>query len=118
MDCFYVKKGSDLYDIAVAGAGVAGSYIAYRLASLGYKVAVLEEYERIGEPVQCTGIIGAECFERFPFFEGTIWRTANSAKLFSPAGKEIWLHRDSVQAYIINRAAFDQRLADKAREQG
>ena len=118
MDCFYVKKGSDLYDLAVAGAGVAGSYIAYRLASLGYKVAVLEEYERIGEPVQCTGIIGAECFERFPFFEGTIWRTANSAKLFSPSGKEIRLRRDSVQAYIIDRAAFDQRLANKAREQG
>lgn len=118
MDCFYVKEGSELYDIAVAGAGVAGSYIAYRLAGLGYKVAVLEEYERIGQPVQCTGIIGAECFERFPFFEGTILGTASSAKLFSPSGKEIRLRRDSVQAYIIDRAAFDQRLAEKAREQG
>jgi len=118
VDCFYVKEGSELYDIAVAGAGVAGSYIAYRLAGLGYKVAVLEEYERIGEPVQCTGIIGAECFERFPFFEGTILGTASSAKLFSPSGKEIRLRRDSVQAYIIDRAAFDQRLAEKARGQG
>lgn len=118
MDCFYVKEGSELYDIAVAGAGVAGSYIAYRLASLGYKVAVFEEHEKIGQPVQCTGIIGAECFERFPLFEGTVLGTANSAKLFSPSGKEIRLQRDSIQAYIIDRAAFDQQLAEKARGQG
>jgi len=84
VDCFYVKEGFDLYDIAVAGAGVAGSYMAYRLASLGYKVAVFEEHEKIGEPVQCTGIIGAECFERFPFFDGTVLSTTSSAKTVQP----------------------------------
>ena len=118
MECFYVKEGSELYDLAVAGAGVAGSYVALRLASLGYKVAVLEEHEKIGEPVQCTGIIGAECYERFPFFDGTVLKATNSAKLFSPSGKEIRLQRDSIQAYIIDRAAFDLRLAEKAREHG
>ncbi len=107
-----------MYDLAVAGAGVAGSYIALRLASLGYKVVVLEEHEKIGEPVQCTGIIGAECYERFPLFDGTVLGAANSAKLFSPSGREIRLHRDSIQAYIVDRAAFDVELAEKAREHG
>jgi len=118
VECFYVKEGSELYDLVVAGAGVAGSYIAYRMASLGHKVAVFEEHEKIGEPAQCTGIIGAECYERFPLFDGTVLSTASSAKLFSPSGKEIRLRRDSVQAYIVDSAAFDQRLAEKARRQG
>jgi geranylgeranyl reductase family protein len=107
-----------LYDALVIGAGAAGNYIAYRLSSQGYKVLVFEEHEQIGQPVQCTGIIGAECFERFPFFEGTVLREVNSAKLFSPSGRELRVWRDSIQAYIVDRAAFDQSLAETARGQG
>ena len=107
-----------MYDAVVIGAGVAGSYVAYSLASLGYEVAVFEEHEKIGEPVQCTGIIGAECFRRFPLFEGTVLREVNSARLLSPSGKELRLWRDSVQAHIVDRAAFDQMLAAKAQQQG
>ncbi|MBE9500962.1 MAG: NAD(P)-binding protein, partial [Chloroflexi bacterium] len=70
-----------MYHAIVIGAGVAGNYVACRLASQGYKVLVLEEHEQVGEPVQCTGLIGAECFNRFPLFEGTVLREVNSAKL-------------------------------------
>ena len=107
-----------MYDAVVIGAGVAGSYVAYSLASLGYEVAVFEEHEKIGEPVQCTGIIGVECFHRFPLFEGTVLSGVNSARLFSPSGRELRIWRDSVQAYIVDRAAFDRTLADKAQQQG
>ena len=107
-----------MYDVTVIGAGVAGSYVAYRLAGLGYEVAVFEEHQKIGEPMQCSGIIGAECFRRFPLFEGTVLREVSSATLFSPSGKPLRLKRDSVQAYILDRAAFDRALADKARQRG
>jgi len=107
-----------LYDALVIGAGAAGNYIGYRLASQGYKVLVLEEHEQIGRPVHCTGIIGAECFERFPLFEGAVLRGVNSAKLFSPSGRELRVWRDSIQAYIVDRAAFDRVLAEKAQRQG
>lgn len=102
----------------IVGAGPAGSYVAYRLAGLEYKVLVFEEHERIGEPVQCTGIIGAECLDRFPLFEGTVLGDVCSARLFSPSGREIKLCRDSVQAYIVDRAAFDRALAEKAQHEG
>lgn len=107
-----------MYDTIIVGAGLTGSYIAYSLASLGYKVAVFEEHERIGEPVQCTGIIGAECLERFLLFEGTVLAEVSSARLFSPSRNEIRVVRDNVQAYIIDRAAFDRALAEKAQGQG
>ncbi|TEU03221.1 MAG: NAD(P)/FAD-dependent oxidoreductase [Dehalococcoidia bacterium] len=107
-----------MYDTIIVGAGPTGSYIAHRLASLGHKVVVFEEHERIGEPVQCTGIVGAECLEHFPLFDGTVLGEVSSARLFSPSRKEIRLWRESVQAYIVDRAAFDRSLAEKAQEQG
>jgi len=107
-----------LYDVIIVGAGPTGSYIAHRLASLGHKIVVFEEHERIGEPGQCTGIIGAECVERFPVFDGTVLGKVSSAKLFSPSRAEIRLWRENVQAYIVDRAAFDRSLAEKAQGQG
>lgn len=112
------SSDTGVLDVAVVGAGPIGNYIAYRLADLGHEVVVFEEHQRIGEPMQCTGIIGAECVERFPLFDGTILREVNSATLFSPSGRELRLKRDRVQAYIIDRSAFDRSLADKARQGG
>ncbi|MEA1958279.1 MAG: NAD(P)/FAD-dependent oxidoreductase [Chloroflexota bacterium] len=105
---------SKIYDVLIVGAGPGGSYTAQQLAGRGYKVAVFEEHERIGEPVQCTGIIGVECFERFDLPTDCVVREANSAKLFSPSGKTIRLYRNSPQAYIVDRAAFDRHLYNEA----
>lgn len=107
-----------MYDVAIVGAGVTGSYVAYRLAGLGYTVAVLEEHEYIGEPAKCTGIVGVECVERFPLFDGTVLSAVRAATVFSPSGKELHLRRQSTQAYVVDRPAFDRALADRARRRG
>jgi digeranylgeranylglycerophospholipid reductase len=107
-----------LYDVIVVGAGPTGSYIAHRLASVGHKIAVFEKHKRIGDGIQCTGIIGAECVERFPIFDGTVLDKVSLAKLFSPSRREIRLWRQHVQAYIIDRVAFDRSIAEKAQQQG
>lgn len=107
-----------MYDAIIVGAGPTGSYIAHRLASLGHRIVVFEEHEHIGEPLNCTGIIGAECVERFPLFDGVVLREVSSARLFSPSMRELRLERESVQAYTIDRAAFDRSLAEKAQGQG
>jgi len=107
-----------LYDVIIVGAGPTGSYIAHCLASLGYKPVVFEEHECIGEPMHCTGIIGAECVERFPIFDGTVLREVSSFKLFSPSLMEIELQRESAQAYIVDRPALDRSLAEKAQQDG
>ena len=106
------------FDTIVIGAGPVGNYAAYQLASYGYKVAIIEEHERIGEPMQCTGIIGVECFERFHLPTSSVLREANSAKFFSPSGKIIRLQSEKPQAYVVDRSAFDRQLADAAAAQG
>jgi flavin-dependent dehydrogenase len=108
----------ELFDTIVIGAGPVGSYAAQKLASYGYKVAVLEEHDRIGEPMQCTGIIGVECFERFHLSTSAVIREANSAKFFSPSVKIIHLQSEKPQAYIVDRSALDRQLADAAAAQG
>ena len=105
-------------DVLVVGAGPTGSYVALCLARSGHTVSIFEEHRDIGEPMQCTGIVGAECVERFPLFDGSIVREARSARLFSPSRKEVRLSRDKTQAYIIDRTAFDRSLAETAQGEG
>ena len=70
----------------VVGAGPAGNNAAYRLASLGYEVVVLDWRHRLGDKL-CTGIVGRECIERFPVDNPKIFRAASSARFFSPSGE-------------------------------
>ncbi|MEM4264021.1 MAG: NAD(P)-binding protein, partial [Candidatus Woesearchaeota archaeon] len=42
--------------ISIIGAGPVGSFAAYLLAKAGFEVSIFEEHEKIGLPVQCTGL--------------------------------------------------------------
>jgi geranylgeranyl reductase family protein len=106
------------WDVVVVGAGPTGSRVAYHLAGLGFGVAVLERRPDIGGKAACTGIIGRECVEAFAIDETTILRQADSATLFSPSGNRIELHREEPQAYILDRAAFNRAMAQRARSKG
>ncbi|MCK4403256.1 MAG: NAD(P)/FAD-dependent oxidoreductase [Dehalococcoidia bacterium] len=106
-----------MYDVIVVGAGPIGSFIASRLAELGYRVIALEQKECVGENVCCTGIISVECFSTFNL-EAAIFRKANSAKFFAPCGQFIRLERENPQAYIIDRASLDKSLKQRAQRHG
>jgi len=103
-----------LHDVLVVGGGPTGSHIAYRLAGVGYKVAVLEQKGKLGERVCCTGIISPECFSSFAIDNDVVLRQANSAKVFSPSGKLIKLWRKENQAFILDRKAFVIDMASRA----
>ncbi len=102
----------------MVGAGPVGSFLAYRLAKFGYKVVVFERRPRVGDAVCCTGIIGKECFDRFPVAGDAIVGQASSAKFFAPSGRYLRLCKETVQAYVVDRAAFDCALVRKAQEKG
>ena len=106
------------YDVIVVGAGPAGSYIAYELASLGYDVAVFEEKSASGLNVCCTGIISTECIQSLGLGTDVILTEVNSAKFFSPSGRCLRLQAEKVQAYVVNRLLLDKALASKAQSQG
>lgn len=106
------------YDVIIVGAGPAGSYIAYELASSGYSVAVFEEKSASGLNICCTGIISTECFQSLNLGTDLILTKVNSAKFFSPLGRCLRLHTDKVQAYVVNRLLLDKALASKAQSYG
>jgi len=95
-----------------------GSRVAFKLAEFGHKVVVIDKKASLGEPVCCTGIISQECVDRFGIDKKVIFRTANSASVFSPSGKLLSLRRPEPQACIVDRAALNVSLARKAQDCG
>jgi digeranylgeranylglycerophospholipid reductase len=106
------------YDVIIVGAGPAGSYVAYELASSGHDVAVFEEKSASRLNVCCTGIISTECFQSLDTGTDVILTKVNSAKLFSPSGRYLRVQTENVQAYVVNRLSLDKALASKAQSRG
>ena len=107
-----------MYDVAVIGGGPVGSRVASRLAGMGHRVVVLEQKERAGEGVCCTGIVSQECTRTFAIEDDLILREVVSATLFSPSGKALRLERPDTTACILDRPAFDNALARRAQDKG
>lgn len=107
-----------MYDTIVVGGGPTGSYTAYKLAENEYNVIVLERKRRAGEVACCTGIIGQECVNTFIIDDKVILRQVNGAGLFSPSGNRLSLWREKPQACILDRAAFDMAIAERAQRAG
>jgi digeranylgeranylglycerophospholipid reductase len=106
------------YDVIIVGAGPAGSYIAYELASSGHNVAVFEKKSAPGINACCTGIISTECLQSLDVEADVILTRVNSAKFFSPSGRYLRFQTEPVQAYVVNRLLLDKALASKAQSQG
>jgi geranylgeranyl reductase family protein len=106
------------YDVAVIGGGPAGSWAAGRLAAAGLSVAVIEEHRVVGEPRFCTGILGARAFDDYPLPRGAVQGALRSATIYAPTGRSVRMARSTPQAYIMDRARFDQLLAEDAAERG
>ena len=107
-----------MYDVLIIGGGPVGSQVAYRLAGMGYDVAVVEERGKPVGRVCCTGIISQVCASSFAIDEGVILRRVRSARLFSPSSKLIRLWRRENQTCIIDRSAFDMAMASLAQSKG
>ncbi len=107
-----------MYDVIVIGGGPVGSYVAYKLAGMGYDVVVLEQKEKLGERVCCTGIISQGCVSSFAIEDRVVLNRANSVKLFSPSGRLLRLWRQETQVSIVDRATFDLAIAGWAQSKG
>jgi len=107
-----------LYDVIVIGGGPVGSYVAYKLAGMGYDVVVLEQKEKLGGRVCCAGIISQECVNSFAIDDSVVLRRVNSAKLFSPSKRLLRLWRQETQVCIVDRSAFDMAIASWAQGKG
>ncbi|MCW4051022.1 MAG: NAD(P)/FAD-dependent oxidoreductase [Candidatus Bathyarchaeota archaeon] len=107
-------------EVAVIGAGPAGTLAATPISLNGFKVKVYEEHPRIGEPCHCAGIISVEGLKRLniepndEFIQNTVY----GGRAYSPAGEFIEIRDRKPRAYIIDRARLDKYLAEKAMDAG
>ncbi|MBI2866570.1 MAG: NAD(P)/FAD-dependent oxidoreductase [Chloroflexi bacterium] len=105
-------------DCLVVGAGPAGSHLAYLLARQGHRVTVLEQQDRVGKGSRCTGVLGAECLERFPAAKEAVVRESPSATFYSPQGQALTVHQRPTPAWVVDRNLLDTALALQAETAG
>jgi digeranylgeranylglycerophospholipid reductase len=107
------------YDVAVVGAGPAGSMAARYAAKEGANAILLEEHHVLGWPVECAGLIGWRALEEAELPTNKfILRNLRGATFFSPNGERVAFKAKSSRAYVVDRRLFDRALALEAMQEG
>jgi len=106
------------YDAIVVGAGPSGCCAAESLAREGFHVLVLEEHNRVGEPVQCAGLVSPRTLQLAGVTGRVVINSLTGARVFSSLGARLEVNGRKVQALAVDRSAFDRELAGRAKEAG
>jgi digeranylgeranylglycerophospholipid reductase len=101
-------------DVIVVGGGPCGLIAARDLAACGFQVVVLEEHDRIGAPVHCTGVLGLDAFEELDLSRSSVLNVLHAARFVSADGTGLVIQADRVRAAVLDRALFDEWLAREA----
>jgi digeranylgeranylglycerophospholipid reductase len=115
------------YDVAIIGAGPAGSTVARFVAKEGFRAIVFDRRNTVGVPVQCGELVptSSEAHRLFPRSKRMpkavqipkrfITNKTHTIRLISPNGRS---YEFPFQANIIDRARFDQYLVQLAENAG
>jgi len=108
----------DKFDIAVVGAGPAGSRAAFAAAQAGVSVVMLERHHRVGEHILCAEGLSRSMVRGFLEIKPR-WIAAhlNGAILKSPSRRQLKLNYPGV-GYVLDRKVFDYELAKIAERAG
>ena len=106
------------YDVAVVGAGPAGSTFARHMAEEGFKVALLEKKKEIGVPLQCAGLLGKKIKKVNILPDEFIINPVNGAFLHSPEDTVLSVSKEKPEAYVVDRIGYDKFLAQLALDSG
>jgi digeranylgeranylglycerophospholipid reductase len=106
------------YDIAVIGAGPAGSMAALHAALLKRRVCLIDRNARVGVPVRCGEGIGYKSFLRHAGnrLEWTINKIDRSV-MVSPSGTKVRIGNID-ESYILDRTKMDGGIAAEAEQAG
>ena len=102
-----------MFDVLVVGGGPAGFRTAWLVAKKGYEVLVVEEHEKIGEPVSCTGLVSKK-IGKIP--KDIILNKIKTARFFCEG--EYFDVNYKKGMMVIDRKGYDVFLYEKAKEEG
>src|ERR1700682_4549255 len=105
-------------DVAVVGAGPAGSRTARNLARIGLRVRLLEEHRAVGVPSHCSGLISLRTLREAEIGEAEAIHTITGAFVHTQSGSQAALGGEKPQAVAIDRVKWDERLAEQAQQAG
>lgn len=114
---------SDLYDVAIVGAGPAGSSLAIRLASAGLKVLLVEQ-KQFPRAKLCGEFISPECLSHFAELNVLDQMTTTGSAVartvfYAQNGRSVTVPNEWFQpgsyALGLSRAKMDNILLEKAR---
>jgi geranylgeranyl reductase family protein len=106
------------YDVIVIGGGPSGCETARLIAEKGYKVLVAEEHRKIGEPIQCSGLVSFRTLKAAAMPVGIIINQINGAYVHSPGGEVLTVRDQDAYAFVIDRSEFDRKLSERAQYAG
>ncbi len=105
----------DIFDVAVIGAGPAGSMAARYAAKAGASTILLEEHPCAGWPVQCAGLLGSRALAESELPAGSfILGGMRGATIFSPGGLRLDFKSRDRKAWVVDRRLFDRALVCRA----
>jgi len=103
-------------DVLVVGGGPVGCMAASVLAP-ALETVVVEEHPRIGEPVQCAGLVTPRVVDMVSARDAVINRV-DGAFIHFPGGRTLTLQGSEVKAVVVDRGEFDRRCASLAEKAG
>lgn len=106
--------------VRVVGAGPSGSVAAISALREGHSVSLYEEHPRAGVPVNCSGLVSKEGLESLREFADYKKHAKNKMRgaIIDCAGTKLRVDSGKDIAYVIDRASFDNALAQKAEAEG
>ncbi|MWV64362.1 geranylgeranyl reductase family protein [Halorubrum sp. JWXQ-INN 858] len=110
-----------MYDLAVVGAGPAGSRFARRAAESGHDVVVLEKGS-VGTPLACSGHVSTDVWEFVPeeardeLFQNRVYGAR--FHVGGPDSRSYPFYKEEEVSNVIDRVGLDLTLADCARDAG
>ncbi|MEM2323452.1 MAG: NAD(P)/FAD-dependent oxidoreductase [Candidatus Bathyarchaeia archaeon] len=108
-----------IYDVAVIGGGPAGLSAATSASRFNADTILFEEHESIGLPWHCAGVVSSRMIRYLNLggSEKTILSSFDTVDVYLSL-RYVFSIRSSIPQLVLDRAAFDRFLADRASSYG
>jgi len=109
----------EAYDVAIIGGGPSGLSSAISASRVRVEAILFEEHESIGLPCHCAGIVSSGRLRSLHIdgFEKAILASIDTMDIYLSL-RYAFTIRSSIPQLVLDRAAFDKLLADKASNSG